>query len=96
MASVKWLDRIEVTGEPFRGHYQTDTYFFEWQRDGQVVREPVTLQRVRSLITEPEANADVERGELTIRGVAWSGRGANCAGGRQRQRRAMARGAPGG
>ena len=27
----------------------------------------------RSLITEPEANADVERGELTIRGVAWSG-----------------------
>jgi DMSO/TMAO reductase YedYZ molybdopterin-dependent catalytic subunit len=73
VASVKWLDRIEVSAEPFQGHYQTDTYFFEWQRDGQVVREPVTLQRVRSLITEPETNAVVERGELAIRGVAWSG-----------------------
>ena len=73
VASVKWLDRIDVSGEPFRGHYQTDTYFFEWQRDGQVVREPATLQRVRSLITEPEGGAGIERGELTIRGVAWSG-----------------------
>jgi len=37
------------------------------------VREPVTLQRVRSLITEPEPDSEVERGELPIRGVAWSG-----------------------
>lgn len=73
VASVKWLSTIEVIGETFQGHYQTGSYFFEWQRDGQAVREPVTLQRVRSLITEPEAEAEVERGELTIRGVAWSG-----------------------
>ena len=73
VASVKWLDRIEVIGEAFQGHYQTDTYFFEWQRDGQVVQEPVTLQRVRSLMTEPEADAEIERGERAIRGVAWSG-----------------------
>jgi len=37
------------------------------------VREPVTLQRVRCLITEPCANHEVARGELAIRGVAWSG-----------------------
>jgi len=37
------------------------------------VREPVTLQRIRSLITEPEADSAIERGELAIRGVAWSG-----------------------
>jgi len=73
VASVKWLDRIEVIGEAFRGHYQTDTYFFEWQRDGQVVQEPVTLQRVRSLVTEPETGAEIERGERAVRGVAWSG-----------------------
>jgi DMSO/TMAO reductase YedYZ molybdopterin-dependent catalytic subunit len=73
VASVKWLAGIEVTGEPFQGHYQTDTYVYEWQRDGRIVREPVTLQRVRSLITEPEADAEIERGELAIRGVAWSG-----------------------
>jgi DMSO/TMAO reductase YedYZ molybdopterin-dependent catalytic subunit len=73
VASVKWLVGIEVTAEPFHGHYQTGTYFYEWQRDGRVVREPVTLQRVRSLITEPEADAEIERAEVLIRGVAWSG-----------------------
>jgi anti-anti-sigma factor len=73
MASVKWLTEIDLIREPFRGHYQTETYFFEWQRSEQVVREPVSLQRVRSLITEPEPDSEVELGELPIRGVAWSG-----------------------
>jgi DMSO/TMAO reductase YedYZ molybdopterin-dependent catalytic subunit len=73
VTSVKWLSGIEVIDKPFTGHYQADAYFYEWKRDGQVIREPVTLQRVRSLITEPGANDEVERGELAIRGVAWSG-----------------------
>jgi len=73
VASVKWLTEIDVIREPFSGHYQTETYFFEWQRSEQVVREPVSLQRVRSLITEPEPDSEVEQGELPIRGVAWSG-----------------------
>ena len=73
VASVKWLTEIEVIGELFSGHYQTETYFFEWQRGEQVVREPISLQRVRSLITEPEPDSEVEQGELPIRGVAWSG-----------------------
>jgi hypothetical protein len=60
-------------GGLFCGHYQTGTYFFEWQRGEQVVREPVSLQLVRSLITEPEPDSEVEQGELPIRGVAWSG-----------------------
>jgi DMSO/TMAO reductase YedYZ molybdopterin-dependent catalytic subunit len=73
MASVKWLSEIEVTDRPFTGHYQTDKYWYEWNRDGQIVREPVTLQRVRSLITEPAPNRDVPHGDITVRGVAWSG-----------------------
>jgi anti-anti-sigma factor len=73
VASVKWLTQIDVISEPFNGHYQTGTYFFEWQRGGQLIREPVSLQRVRSLITEPEPDSEVEQGELPIRGVAWSG-----------------------
>jgi DMSO/TMAO reductase YedYZ molybdopterin-dependent catalytic subunit len=73
VASVKWLTEIEVISETFRGHYQTETYFFEWQRGGQLVRELVSLQRVRSLIAEPEPDTEVERGEVPIRGVAWSG-----------------------
>ena len=39
VASVKWLTEIEVVGGLFSGHYQTETYFFEWQRGEQVVRE---------------------------------------------------------
>jgi len=73
VASVKWLTEIEVIGGRFTGHYQTETYFFEWQRGEQVVREPVSLQRVRSLISEPETDSEVEVGEMPIRGVAWSG-----------------------
>jgi DMSO/TMAO reductase YedYZ molybdopterin-dependent catalytic subunit len=73
LASVKWLTEIDVIKEPFSGHYQTETYFYEWQRGEQVVREAVSLQRVRSLITEPEPDSEVEQGELPIRGVAWSG-----------------------
>jgi len=73
LASVKWLPEIEVAGERFTGHYQTETYFFEWQRGEQRVREPVSLQRVRSLISEPGTIAKLSVGELPIRGVAWSG-----------------------
>ena len=73
VTSVKWLTEIEVIGHPFNGHFQTGAYFYEWQRNGRVVREPVTLQRVRALITEPGAGETVDGGDLAIRGVAWSG-----------------------
>jgi DMSO/TMAO reductase YedYZ molybdopterin-dependent catalytic subunit len=73
MASVKWLVDIEVIDGAFGGHFQAGAYVYEWERDGQVTREPVTLQEVRSLITEPTADEEFECGELTIRGVAWSG-----------------------
>jgi DMSO/TMAO reductase YedYZ molybdopterin-dependent catalytic subunit len=73
VASVKWLTEIEAIDHPFTGHYQVDSYYFEREENGRVVREPATLQRVRALITEPEPDADVARGDLAIRGVAWSG-----------------------
>jgi DMSO/TMAO reductase YedYZ molybdopterin-dependent catalytic subunit len=73
VASVKWLTGIELTDRPFTGHYQTEKYHYEWQREGQLVREPVTLQRVRALITEPAPHQELPRGELAVRGVAWSG-----------------------
>lgn len=73
VTSVKWLTEIELIEEAFDGYFQADKYHYEWERDGEVVREPVTLQRVRSLITEPSANEVVESRELVVRGVAWSG-----------------------
>ena len=73
VAAVKWLTEIEVLAEAFDGYFQTGKYFYEWKRNDQVVREPVTLQRVRALITEPGPDAEVAPGEVVIRGVAWSG-----------------------
>lgn len=73
VASVKWLTEIELIDRTFTGHYQGDKYRYQWERDGRVVSEPVTLQRVRALITEPSPDTEVRAGELAIRGVAWSG-----------------------
>jgi DMSO/TMAO reductase YedYZ molybdopterin-dependent catalytic subunit len=75
VASVKWLTEIEVIDQPFRGFFQTERYVYEWERDGRVVKEPVTHQRVRALITEPQPDQPIERGDLAIRGLAWSGAG---------------------
>lgn len=53
VASVKWLTEIQLIDRPFTGHYQADKYWYESRRDGQIAREPVMMQRVRALITEP-------------------------------------------
>jgi DMSO/TMAO reductase YedYZ molybdopterin-dependent catalytic subunit len=73
VASVKWLTGIELVDRAFEGYYQTEKYWYQWLREGNVVREPVTLQQVRALITEPAPGQEIPCGELAIRGVAWSG-----------------------
>jgi DMSO/TMAO reductase YedYZ molybdopterin-dependent catalytic subunit/rhodanese-related sulfurtransferase/glyoxylase-like metal-dependent hydrolase (beta-lactamase superfamily II) len=73
VASVKWLADIELIASSFAGFFHSERYFYEWQRWGTTVREPVRLQQVRSLITEPTADAVVPAGDVVIRGVAWSG-----------------------
>jgi DMSO/TMAO reductase YedYZ molybdopterin-dependent catalytic subunit len=73
VTSVKWLAEIELIDGTFDGYFQADKYQYEWQRDGEAIREPVSLQRVRSLITEPSADEEVQLGDLVVRGVAWSG-----------------------
>jgi DMSO/TMAO reductase YedYZ molybdopterin-dependent catalytic subunit len=65
VASVKWLTSIELTDRAFNGHFQTDRYCI----DG----EPLTLQAVRSLITELRPGDPAEPGEVMVRGLAWSG-----------------------
>jgi DMSO/TMAO reductase YedYZ molybdopterin-dependent catalytic subunit len=66
VAGVKSLVEIEITDRPFEGHYQVERYIYDSDT-------PVTLMRVRSLITEPEEWATVGPGDLTIEGLAWSG-----------------------
>ena len=73
VGSVKWLTEIDVIDGTFQGYFQATKYHFEREQDGELIREPVTLQRVRALITEPQPQEQLERGNVVIRGVAWSG-----------------------
>jgi DMSO/TMAO reductase YedYZ molybdopterin-dependent catalytic subunit len=73
VASVKWLTDVEVIDGTFDGFFQADRYQYETERDGEIVREPVTVQRVRALVTEPRPEQVLAAGEVVVRGVAWSG-----------------------
>ncbi len=79
MASVKWLDRIEVLDRPFDGHQQVGTYIYRsFPGDPGV---PVTHMRVKSLMVPPgipdwyTRRRLVDQGEVELTGRAWSGGG---------------------
>jgi DMSO/TMAO reductase YedYZ molybdopterin-dependent catalytic subunit len=72
VASVKWLQHIDVLSEPFVGEFQTGHYMYEW---GDRPHEPVTLMRVRARITDPAPAGVIPAGTYTLRGKAWSGTG---------------------
>jgi DMSO/TMAO reductase YedYZ molybdopterin-dependent catalytic subunit len=65
VASVKWLTNIELTDRGFAGHFQVDRY--------RIVGDLLTVQAVRSLISEPQAGQTLPPGEVVIAGLAWSG-----------------------
>ncbi len=79
MASVKWLNRIEVLDRPFDGYQQVGTYIYK-EKSGDS-GTPVTHIRVKSLMVPPGIPDFYSRGRLAeagpveIRGRAWSGAG---------------------
>ncbi len=79
MASVKWLDRIEVLDRPFEGHQQAASYIYKESADDPGV--PVTHIRVKSLMAPPgipdwyTRHRLVAPGAVTVMGRAWSGNG---------------------
>ena len=79
MASVKWLERIEILEQPFDGYQQVVGYRYKkWSGDEGT---PVRHMKVKSLIAPPGvpdwytrrrlANA----GAIELQGRAWSGAG---------------------
>jgi DMSO/TMAO reductase YedYZ molybdopterin-dependent catalytic subunit len=72
VASVKWLQQIDVLTAPFAGEFQTGHYIYEWT---DRPHEPVRLMRVRARITDPLPGATIAAGSCTVRGKAWSGTG---------------------
>ena len=74
VASVKWLTKIEVLAEPFRGWFQTEQYVYS--DAGKQHVEPVSQMRVKSLIVEPREDAVLRHGRsYAVSGLAWSGFG---------------------
>jgi DMSO/TMAO reductase YedYZ molybdopterin-dependent catalytic subunit len=74
MASVKWLQRIVVSDEPFNGYYQTVDYAF-WKRDhAGPMLAPLTEMQTKAQIARPENSETISAGEsYLIRGAAWTG-----------------------
>ena len=79
MASVKWLDRIEVLDSPFEGQQQVGSYIYRENKDDPGV--PVTHIRVKSLMVPPgipdwyTRHRLVAPGPVAVFGRAWSGNG---------------------
>ena len=77
MASVKWLKRIEVLGQPFEGYQQVGNYVYRQNRGEAGV--PVSTMRLKSLMVPPgipdwyTRQRTVEAGTVEIVGRAWSG-----------------------
>ena len=72
VASVKWLQRINVSTEPYEGEFQTSHYMYEWAGRPH---EPVTSMRVRARITDPAPRSVIPAGTYAVRGKAWTGTG---------------------
>lgn len=77
MASVKWLDRIEVVAEPFAGPQQRDAYTIH-AAPGEP-GEPVERIRVRALMAPPgrpdfpSLARTADAGSIQLMGRTWSG-----------------------
>jgi Sulfite oxidase and related enzymes len=76
MASIKWLQRIIVTDQPFTGYYQTIDYAY-WKRRGEIAeRTPLTEMQVKAQIAKP-ADSDIlpSNANVRVHGAAWTSDG---------------------
>ncbi len=76
MASVKWLTRIRVLDQAFRGHFQTVDYTFWDQQDGLDVLRPLAEIQPKAQIAQPIAGSRLSAGSrVRVHGAAWTGQG---------------------
>jgi hypothetical protein len=73
VASVKWLERIEVLDRPFQGYFQTKKYTVQEQTSGGPRTVVVGPMPVKAEIVRPEADAVLGVGTNRLFGVAWAG-----------------------
>ncbi len=76
MASIKWLQRIIVTDQPFTGYFQTLDYAF-WKRRGDMVeRVPLSEMQTKAEIARPaEGEIVPANSHVRVQGAAWTTNG---------------------
>jgi DMSO/TMAO reductase YedYZ molybdopterin-dependent catalytic subunit len=74
MDSVKWLERIVLASSPLP---PVANAYLEVRKDagGNLQSQPLPQIQVKSVMTEPASGAVLRRGEVRVRGLAWSGCG---------------------
>src|SRR5207248_16341 len=73
VASVKWLQRIEVLDWPFRGYFQTKKYTVQRQGPQGLQTVVVGAMAVKAEMIRPVADAVLGLGTNRLFGVAWAG-----------------------
>jgi DMSO/TMAO reductase YedYZ molybdopterin-dependent catalytic subunit len=74
VASVKWLDRIEVLDHSFRGYFQSVKYTVQRPGPKGVLQSvPATSMAVKSEILRPQPGAVLGVGTNRLFGIAWAG-----------------------
>src|SRR5438034_3056735 len=76
MASIKWLQRIIVTDQPFTGYYQTIDYAY-WNRRAEVAElTPLTEMQIKAEIAKPAEGETVPaNSSVRVHGAAWTSDG---------------------
>ena len=73
MASIKWLQRVIVTDQPFNGYYQSIDYAYWQRRESGPALIPLTEMQVKAEIAHPENNELVRAKEnYLVKGAAWT------------------------
>jgi DMSO/TMAO reductase YedYZ molybdopterin-dependent catalytic subunit len=68
MASVKWLRRVTLVDEAFRGFFQADRYVIDGVPLGPIAPRAVIASPSEGFVVSPSST-------VVVRGYAWSGRG---------------------
>ena len=76
MASIKWLQRIIVTSEPFTGYYQTMDYAYWARRGGVAELTPLAEMQIKAEIAKPAQGETVPcDSNVRVHGAAWTSDG---------------------
>src|SRR5215471_12596412 len=76
VASIKWLQRIIVTDQPFTGYYQTIDYAHWKRRDQEAELTPVAEVQIKAEIAKPaEGETIPANSSVRVHGAAWTSDG---------------------